>query len=50
MLSSAISISLLEFKNIDYVLDNIVSTHTSGTLYKGNLLHNKHKRDESCID
>ena len=50
VLRSSISLSLIELTKIDYVLNNIVSTHTSGTLYKGNLLDNKPNRDESCID
>ena len=35
---------------IDYVLNNIVPTHTSGTVFKGKLLDNKSNRDESCVD
>ena len=42
---SAISLSLIELKKLDYVLNNIVFTHTSGTLSKGNLLDNKPNRD-----
>ena len=50
MLRSARSLSLIELINIDYVLNNIVPTHTSGTLFKGNFIHNKPNRDESCVD
>ncbi len=50
MLRSARSLSLIELTELDYVLNNIVPTHTSGTLFKGNLLDNKPNRDESCVD
>ena len=50
MLRSATCHSLIELIEIDYVLNNIVPTHTSGTLFKGNLLDNKPNRDESCVD
>ena len=42
------SLSLIELVEIYYVLNNIFSTHTSGTLSKGNLLDNKPNRDEYC--
>ena len=29
---------------------SIIPTHTSGTLFKGNLLDNKPNRDESCVE
>ena len=35
---------------LDYVLNNIVPTHTSGTLFKWNFLDNNPNRDESCVD
>ena len=44
------SLSLIELMELDYVLNNIVPTHTSGNLFKGNLLDNKPNRDESCVD
>ncbi len=50
MLTSARSLSLIELMEIYYALINIVPTHTSGTLFKGNLLDNKPNRDESCVD
>ena len=50
MLRSVRSLSLIELKEIDYVLNNIVPTHTSGTLSKWNLLDNKFNRDESYVD
>ena len=50
MLRSARSLSLIELIELDYILNNIVPTHTSGTLFKGNLLDNKPNRDESCVD
>ena len=50
MLRSARSLSLIELIELDYVLNNIVPTHTSGILFKGNLLDNKPNRDESCVD
>ena len=46
MLRSVRSFSLIELIELDYVLNNIVPTHTSGTLFKGNLLDNKPNRDE----
>ena len=49
MSRSARSLSLIELTDLDYVLNNIVPTHTSGTLFKGNLPDNKHNRDESCV-
>ena len=50
MLRSVRSLSLEELTRLDYVLNNIVPTHTSGTLSKGNLLDKKPNNDESCID
>ena len=50
MLRSARSLSLIELIDLDYVLNNIVPTHTSGIFFKGNLLDNKPNRDESCVD
>ena len=50
MLRSARYLSLIELIELDYVLNNIVPTHTSGTLFKWNLLDNKTNRDESCVD
>ena len=50
MLRSARYLLLIELRELDYVLNNIVPTHTSGTLFKGNLLDNKPKRDESCVE
>ena len=50
VLRSARSLSLIELIELDYVLNNIVPTHTSGTLLEGNLLDNKPNRDESCVD
>jgi len=50
VLRSATSLSLIELTKIYYLLNNIVPTHTSGTLSKGNLLFNKPNRDESCVD
>ena len=47
---SASSLVLIELIELDYVLNNIVRTHTSVTLFKGNLLDNKPNRDESCVD
>ena len=47
MLRSARSLSLIELTKIDYVLNNIVPTHTSGTLFKRNLRDNKPNTDES---
>ena len=44
------SFALIELIDIDYVLDNIIPTHTSGTLPKGNFLDNKLNRYESCVD
>jgi len=49
MLRSARSLSLIELIELDYILNNIVPTHTSGTLFKGNLLDNKPNRDESFV-
>ena len=50
MLRSSRSLSLIELTELDYVLNNIVPTHTSETLFKGNFLDNKPNRDESCVD
>ena len=50
MLRSARYLSLIELIELYYVLNNIVPTHTSGTLFKGNFLDNKPNRDESCVD
>ena len=50
MLRSARSLSLIELIELDYVLNNIVPPHTSGTLSKGNMLDNKPNKDELCID
>lgn len=50
VLRSVRSLSLIEMVELDYVLNNIVPKHTSGTLSKGNLLDNKPNKDESCID
>ena len=50
MLRSVRSLSLIELTNLDYILNNIAPTHTSGTLFKGNLLDNKPNRDESCVE
>ena len=47
---SARSHSLIELTKVDYVLNNIVPTHTIGTLSKRNLIDNKPNRDESCVD
>jgi len=38
MLKSARSLPLIELIELDYVLNNIVPTHTSGTLSKVNSL------------
>jgi len=45
VLMSARSLSLIELTQLDYVLNNIVLTHTTRTLFKGNLLDNKPNRD-----
>ncbi len=45
MLRSDRSLSLIELTELDNVLNNIVPTHTSGTLSEGNLLDNKPNRD-----
>ena len=37
-------LSLIELTELDYVLDNIFPTHTSGNLSKGNFLDNKLNR------
>ena len=50
MFRSARSLSLIELTKLACVLKNIVPTHSSGTLFKGNLLDNKPNRDESCVD
>ena len=50
MMRSARYLSLIESTELDYVLNNIVPTHNSGTLFKGNLLDNIPNRDESCVD
>ena len=50
MLRSARSLSLIELTELDYVLNNIVPTHTNGNFSKGNLLENKPNKDESCVD
>lgn len=50
MLRSARYLSLIELPELDYVLNNIVPTHTSVTLSKGNFLVNKPNIDESCVD
>ena len=50
MLKSARSLSLIELTDLDYVLNNIVPTHTSVTLFIGNFLDNKPNRDEICVD
>ena len=50
VLRSARYLSLIKLIKLDYVLNNIVPTHTSGTLSKGNYLDNKPNRDESCVD
>ena len=50
MLRSARCLSLIELTELDYVLNNIVPTHTSGTLFKGIFLDNKPNKDESCFD
>ena len=50
LLRSVRSLSLIESSQLVYVLNNIVSTHTSGTLPKGNLLDNKSNRYESCVN
>ena len=47
---SARYLSLIELIELDYVLNNMVPTHTSATLFKGNFLDNKPNRDESCVD
>jgi len=49
VLRSARSLSLIEFIELDYVLNNIVPTHTSGTLFKGSFLDTKPNRDEPCV-
>ena len=49
MLRIARYLSLIELKELDYVLNNIVPTHTSGTLFKENLLDNKPNRYESYV-
>ena len=46
VLRSIRSLSLIELTKLDYVLNNMVPTHTSGTSSKGNLLDNKPNRDE----
>ena len=50
MLRSVRSLSLIELTDLDYVLNNMVPTCTSGTLSKGHFLDNKPNRDESCVD
>ena len=50
VLRSARSLSLIELIELDYVLNNIVPTHTSGTLSKGSLLDKNPNRDELCVD
>ena len=50
LLRSVRSFSLIELTELDYVLNNIFPTHTSGTLSKGNFLDNKLNRYESCVD
>ena len=50
MLRSDRFLSLIELIELDYVLNNIVPTHTTGTLFKRNLLAIKPNRDESCVD
>jgi len=50
VLRSARSLSLIELTELDYVLNNIVPTHTSGNLFKGSLLDNKPNIDESCVE
>ena len=42
--------SLIELLELDYVLNNILPTHNSGTLSKGNMLDNKLNIYESCVD
>jgi len=49
VLRSDRSLSLIEVIELDYVLKNIIPTHTR-TLSEGNLLDNKPNRDESCVD
>ena len=49
MLRSVRSLSLIELTEFDYVLNNIVPTHTSGTLFKRNFPDNKPNRNESCV-
>lgn len=50
MLRSTRSLSLIEWTEFDYVLNNIIPTHTSGTLSKGSLLDSNPNRDELCVD
>ena len=50
MLRSARFLSIIKLRDLDYVLNNIVPTHTTGTLSKGIFLNNKPNRDEPCID
>ena len=50
LLRSVRSFSLIELIELDYVLNNIFPTHTSGNLSNGNFLDNKLNRYESCVD
>jgi len=50
VLRSARYLSLIELTELDYVLNNMVSMHISGTSSKGNFLDNKPNIDESCVD
>jgi len=50
VLRSARFLSLIELTELYYVLTNIIPTDASGTLSKGNLLYNKPKKYESCVD
>ena len=42
--------SLIELSELDYVLNNIFPTHTSGNLSKGKFINNKLNRYEPCVD
>ena len=50
LLRSVRYFSLIELTDLDYVLNNILPTHTSGTLSKGSFLDDKLNRYESCVD
>ena len=50
MLRSVRYLSLIKLTELDYVLNNIVPRHTSGTFFKGIFFDNKPNRDESYVD